>query len=143
MPTCGLGLAESERALPGMVERLEKLLAEVGLAGEEIIIRSTGCPNGCARSSSSEIGLIGKGVKQYVLTVGADYVGSRVNEILIPKVKEDEVVPRISQLLTLWKEQRAEGEGFGDWSHRVGIEKLRDLLGVVVVKKAAGDAEEE
>ena len=103
----------------------------------------TGCPNGCARSSSSEIGLIGKGVKQYVLTVGADYVGSRVNEILIPKVKEDEVVPRISQLLTLWKEQRAEGEGFGDWSHRVGIEKLRDLLGVVVVKKAAGDAEEE
>lgn len=139
LPLCGLAMSESERVFPSIMEGLE----QAGHGDAKVIIRMTGCPNGCARSSSSEIGLIGKGVKQYVLTVGADYVGTRVNEILIPKIKEEEIVPRIAQMLTLWKEQRTEGEGFGVWSHRVGIEKLRDLLGIVVVKKAGADEDAE
>ena len=60
MPTCGLGLAESERALPSFINRIEKLTAELGLAGEEIIIRSTGCPNGCARPYMAELAFVGK-----------------------------------------------------------------------------------
>lgn len=138
LPLCGLAMSESERVFPKIMEGLE----QAGHGDDPVVIRMTGCPNGCARSSSSEIGLIGKGVKQYVLVVGADYVGTRVNEILIPKVKEDEIVPRISQMLTLWKEQRSEGQGFGEWAFATGIEKLRDLLGVVVVKKAASEDED-
>lgn len=137
LPLCGLAMSESERVFPKIMEGLE----QAGHGDDPVVIRMTGCPNGCARSSSSEIGLIGKGVKQYVLVVGADYVGTRVNEILMPKVKEEEIVPRVSQLLTLWKQHRSPGQGFGEWAFATGIEKLRDLMGVVVTKKAADEEE--
>lgn len=135
LPLCGLAMSESERVFPKIMDGLE----QAGHADDKVIIRMTGCPNGCARSASAEIGLVGKGVKQYLLTVGADFVGTRVNETLLPKVKEDELVPRISQLLNLWKQHRAEGQGFGDWAHATGIEGLRSLMGVVVEKKAAAE----
>lgn len=138
LPLCGLAMSESERVFPAIMDGLEK----AGHADDKVIIRMTGCPNGCARSASAEIGLVGKGVKQYLLTVGADFVGTRVNETLMPKLKEDEIVPRVSQMLNLWKEHRADGEGFGVWAHRTGIEKLRELMGVVVTKKAAAEDEE-
>lgn len=130
LPLCGLAQAESERVFPDVMAGLEK----AGHGDAPVVIRMTGCPNGCARSSSSEIGLIGKGPDRYVLTVGGDYNGARFNEILIPTLKMPDVVPTISALLTAWKDQRAEGETFGDWSHKQGVDALRDLIGVEAAK---------
>jgi sulfite reductase beta subunit-like hemoprotein len=126
LPLCGLAQSEAERALPSVMDGLEA----AGHGDDEVVIRMTGCPNGCARSSSSEIGLIGKGPDRYVLTVGGDYNGTRVNEILIKTIKMPDVVPTISALLTAWKAEREAGESFGDWSHRLGVDALQEKLGI-------------
>ncbi len=61
LPTCGLAVAESERYLPSLITELEASLARHDLAEDEITIRMTGCPNGCARPYIAEIGLVGRG----------------------------------------------------------------------------------
>jgi sulfite reductase (ferredoxin) len=125
LPLCGLAQSEAERYMPRLMEQLES----AGFANEDVMIRMTGCPNGCARSSSSEIGLIGKGPGRYTLCVGGDYLGTRVNQKLINTLKEEDIVPTLSILLSTWKDERNPGEYFGDWSARVGVEKLRELVG--------------
>jgi sulfite reductase beta subunit-like hemoprotein len=124
LPLCGLAQAESERALPGLMTALEA----AGHGDADVSIRMTGCPNGCARSSSSEIGLIGKGPGRYQVLVGGDYNGARLNESLFPVMKIEEIIPTLARLLDLWKAGRQAGERFGDWSHRIGVEQLRSLL---------------
>jgi sulfite reductase beta subunit-like hemoprotein len=126
LPLCGLATSEAERYMPTLMDQLEA----AGFGNEDVIFRMTGCPNGCARSSSSEIGLIGKGPGRYTLTVGGDYLGTRVNEKLMATIKEEDIAPTIGKLFTLWHEQRAEGERFGDWSKRVGVPALQEALGV-------------
>ena len=81
LPTCGLALAESERYLPDLVTALEERLAAHGLAEDEIVIRMTGCPNGCARPYLAEIGLVGKGPGRYNLYLGAAFDGSRLSKL--------------------------------------------------------------
>ncbi len=78
LPTCGLALAESERIMPEVLTRIEKLLAETGLAGEEIIVRMTGCPNGCARPYMAELALVGKAPGKYQLYVGGNESSTRL-----------------------------------------------------------------
>lgn len=124
LPLCGLALSEAERYFPQVMEELEA----AGHGDAEVIIRMTGCPNGCARSTSSEIGLVGKGPGRYVIHTGGCYNGTRLNEILLPVVKEPDVVPTLVALLNLWKAERAEGERFGDWSKKVGVEALKEKL---------------
>ncbi len=124
LPTCGLGLAESERALPGMVERLEKLLAEVGLPGEEIIIRSTGCPNGCARPYMAEIAFVGKAPGRYQVWLGGDVSGTRLNKVWKDVVKEPELENEFRPVFTRFAKERNAGERFGDWSQRVLLKEL-------------------
>ncbi|HEX7653536.1 MAG TPA: NADPH-dependent assimilatory sulfite reductase hemoprotein subunit, partial [Verrucomicrobiae bacterium] len=119
LPTCGLGLAESERALPGMVDRLEKLLAEVGLANEEIIIRSTGCPNGCARPYMAEIAFVGKAPGRYQVWLGGDVAGTRLNKLWKDVVKEPELETEFRPVFTRFAQERQAGERFGDWCQRV------------------------
>jgi sulfite reductase (NADPH) hemoprotein beta-component len=119
MPTCGLGLAESERALPGIINRIEKLAAELGLAGQEIIIRSTGCPNGCARPYMAEIGFVGKAPGKYQLWLGGDVSGTRLNQVFKEVIKEAELEAELKPLLTRWRDQRHPGERFGDFATRV------------------------
>lgn len=126
LPLCHLATSEAERYMPSLMEQLEAL----GHGDDDVMIRMTGCPNGCARSSSSEIGLIGKGPGRYTLCVGGDYLGTRVNQKFIATIKEQDIAPTISKLLTLWRERRNEGEYFGDWSARVGVDALRELAGV-------------
>jgi len=124
LPTCGLGLAESERALPGMVARLEKLLAEVGLPGEEIIIRSTGCPNGCARPYMAEIAFVGKAPGRYQVWLGGDVSGTRLNKIWKDVVKEPELENEFRPVFERFAKERNAGERFGDWSQRVLLKEL-------------------
>jgi sulfite reductase (NADPH) hemoprotein beta-component len=119
LPTCGLALAESERMLPGLIDRIEKLCAEVGLAGEEIIIRSTGCPNGCARPYMAEIAFVGKAPGRYQVWLGADATGTRLNRIWKDVMKEADIETEFRPLLARYAEERNSGERFGDWCDRV------------------------
>ena len=126
LPLCPLAQSEAERVMPSFMAGLEAS----GHGDAEVTIRMTGCPNGCARSTSSEIGLIGKGPGRYILRTGGDWNGTRLNEELAPVVKEEEVVPLIGKLLDLWQAERTDGERFGDWSHRVGVAALRLKTGL-------------
>jgi sulfite reductase (NADPH) hemoprotein beta-component len=119
LPTCGLGLAESERALPGLINRIESLATEIGVGGEEIIIRSTGCPNGCARPYMAEIAFVGKAPGKYQLWLGGDVSGSRLNKVYKDVIKEADLETELRPLLTRWKNERVPGERFGDFATRV------------------------
>ncbi len=89
LPTCGLALSESERALPEMLERFETILEEAGLRDDAISLRVTGCPNGCARPYLAEIGFVGKAPGKYALYLGAKYNGTRLNRLFAPSVTLD------------------------------------------------------
>jgi len=119
LPTCGLALAESERMLPGLVDRIEKLWHEVGMAGEELIIRSTGCPNGCARPYMAEIGFVGKAPGRYQLWLGGNVSGTRLNRLFKDVVKDNEVENELRPILARYASERTSGERFGDWCDRV------------------------
>ncbi len=119
LPTCGLALAESERMLPGLIDRIEKLCAEAGLAGEKIIIRSTGCPNGCARPYTAEIGFVGKAPGRYQVWLGGDVAGTRLNRVWKETVKESDIESELRPVLTRYANERFNNERFGDWCDRV------------------------
>jgi sulfite reductase (NADPH) hemoprotein beta-component len=119
LPTCGLALAESERMLPGLVDRIEKLCGEVGLDGQEIIIRSTGCPNGCARPYTAEIGFVGKAPGRYQLWLGGNASGTRLNKVFKDVVKEADIETELRPILARYAKERDNGERFGDWCERV------------------------
>jgi sulfite reductase (NADPH) hemoprotein beta-component len=118
LPTCGLALAESERMLPGLIDRIEALCAEVGLAGEEIIIRSTGCPNGCSRPYTAEIAFVGKAPGRYQVWLGGDSAGTRLNRLWKDLVKDPEIENELRPLLARFASGRNAGERFGDWCDR-------------------------
>ena len=119
LPTCGLALAESERMLPGLIDRIEKLGGELGLGGEEIIIRSTGCPNGCARPYMAEIAFVGKAPGRYQLWLGGNAAGTRLNRVFKEVIKETELEAELRPILTRWKAERQPAERLGDFSARV------------------------
>ncbi|HAV65014.1 MAG TPA: NADPH-dependent assimilatory sulfite reductase hemoprotein subunit [Verrucomicrobiales bacterium] len=123
LPTCGLGLAESERYLPGLIDRIEKLCDEAGIGGEEIIIRMTGCPNGCARPYMAEIGFVGKGPGRYQLWLGSNVAGTRLNRLWKEMVKDAEMEDELRPLLTRYAKERNGGERFGDWCDRVLLQE--------------------
>jgi len=137
MPTCGLGLAESERALPGLINRIEQLAAEIGVAGEEIIIRSTGCPNGCARPYMAEIGFVGKAPGKYQLWLGGNANGMRLNQVYKDTIKEADLETELRPLLTRWKAERASGERFGDFATRVLLPEAVALRAAATPSPAA------
>ena len=114
-PTCGLALAESERALPGLVGQLEKILENLDLAKEPITIRMTGCPNGCARPYMAEIGLVGKSAGKYNLYLGAGFEGQRLNKLYKESLTEEEVVKNLKPLFEQYAQERQTGEHFGDF----------------------------
>lgn len=119
LPTCGLGLAESERMLPGLISRIEKLGGELGLGGEEIIIRSTGCPNGCARPYMAEIAFVGKGPGRYQLWLGGNAAGTRLNRVYKEMIKEADVEAELGPIFERWRAERVANERFGDFAARV------------------------
>lgn len=119
MPTCGLGLAESERYLPGLMDRIETKLGSLGLSDEEIVIRMTGCPNGCARPYMAEIGFVGKGPGRYQLWLGGNVSSTRLNRVYKETVKDAEMDAELGALFERWKNTRVGTERFGDWAARV------------------------
>jgi sulfite reductase (NADPH) hemoprotein beta-component len=119
LPTCGLGLAESERYLPGLITRLESLLAEVGLTGQEITIRMTGCPNGCARPYMAEIGFVGKAPGRYQVWLGGNEASTRLNQLYRDMVKDADMENELRPLFSRYAQERLAEERFGDWVARV------------------------
>ena len=123
LPTCGLALAESERALPGLVDRIEKLCGDLGLGAEEIVIRSTGCPNGCARPYMAEIAFVGKAPGRYQLWLGGNASGTRLNKLFKDVLKEAELETELRPLLARFATERTLSERFGDWCDRVVLKE--------------------
>ena len=119
MPTCGLGLAESERYLPTLMGEIEGVLGELGMPDEEIIIRMTGCPNGCARPYMAEIGFVGKGPGRYQIYLGGNESCTRLNRLYKDGVKEPDMVKELRPLLERFRAERHGLERFGDWVERV------------------------
>jgi sulfite reductase (NADPH) hemoprotein beta-component len=121
LPTCGLALAESERYLPSLVTALEECLASNGLADDEIVIRMTGCPNGCARPYLAEIGLVGKGPGRYNLYLGAAFDGSRLSKLYAESVDHNGILGKLSPLFAAYAAERRPGERFGAFVIRAGF----------------------
>lgn len=124
MPTCGLAVAESERAMPAIIDQFEQELARLGLTEEVFTTRMTGCPNGCARPYNSDIGLVGKTLGKYTILVGGRVLGDRLNFIYKDLVPADQVVETLLPLLVYFKQDRQDDETFGDFCHRKGLEDL-------------------
>jgi sulfite reductase (NADPH) hemoprotein beta-component len=119
LPTCGLSLAEAERYLPSLIDQIEALCGEVGLADQEIVIRMTGCPNGCARPYMAEIGFVGKAPGRYQIWLGGNAPGTRLTRVWKEMVKETEIVNELRPVLGRYASERNSGERFGDWVERV------------------------
>jgi sulfite reductase (NADPH) hemoprotein beta-component len=123
LPTCGLALAESERYLPDLLTRLEDVLEQFGLREDEITIRMTGCPNGCARPYVSEIGLVGRTPGIYNLYLGGAHEGTRLNKLHRRDVDGDGIVAALSPLFESYAKERTDKERFGDYVIRAGVVK--------------------
>ncbi|HEY0423952.1 MAG TPA: NADPH-dependent assimilatory sulfite reductase hemoprotein subunit [Rhodopila sp.] len=123
LPTCGLALAESERYLPDLITRLEDEMERFSLRDDEITIRMTGCPNGCARPYVSEIGLVGRTPGIYNLYLGGAHEGTRLNKLHRRDVDGDGIVAALSPLFASYAKERTGNERFGDYVIRAGIVK--------------------
>jgi sulfite reductase (NADPH) hemoprotein beta-component len=119
LPTCGLALAESERTLPDLLTRFEGLLTEVGIKDHEVIIRMTGCPNGCARPYMAEIAFVGKGPNRYQIYLGGNEPSTRLNRVYKDSVKGEDLLNELRPLLVRYRQERSPNERFGDFCARV------------------------
>lgn len=120
LPTCGLAMAESERYLPELISKLELSLEEYGLRHDSVVMRMTGCPNGCARPWLAEVALVGKAPGAYNLLLGGGHHGHRLNKIYRYSIKEHEILSILKPLFKRWSLERNDGEPFGDFCIRIG-----------------------
>lgn len=116
--TCPLALAEGQRYFPTLLSKIESILQEHGLQNEEIIMRMTGCPNGCARPFAAEIGFVGTSYGHYNLYLGGDKVGERLNWKYKDNLDETAILSELNLLFQTFKKERRNGEGFGDFADR-------------------------
>lgn len=126
-PMCGLALTESERVLPQVIGRLETQLARLALTDTTIAVHMTGCPNGCARPYTPDIGLVGRASGKYSIFLGGNPQGTRLAFLYRDMVPFDDLIPSITPVLEDYKAQRAPSESFGDYCHRLGNEALPKL----------------
>jgi sulfite reductase (NADPH) hemoprotein beta-component len=123
LPTCALALAESERFLPGLVTDIEDILDSAGLREEDIVVRMTGCPNGCARPYLAEIGFVGRSPGLYNLYLGAAFDGTRLSKLYAQDVNREQILKLLKPIIQRYAKERSDGEHFGDFVIRAGIVK--------------------
>ena len=131
LPTCGKALAEAERVAEPLIADIEKVMQQQGVIDDRIAIRLAGCPNGCSRPYGGDIGIVGRTPETYALYIGGDFEGTRLNEKVFDKVPFDGLPQALEPMFALWKNNRNNGEGFGNFCHRYGV---------AAVKQAAVDA---
>lgn len=139
LPTCGLAVAESERALPALVDEIEQAAARLGLADERISIRMTGCPNGCARPYVADIAFVGRSMDQYLLLVGGQSNGTRLNTAYKDLVHGGDLVAEVTALFDHFRSERAGDETFGDFCQRLGVDALRARADQHLAQQRASD----
>ncbi len=122
-PTCGLAMAESERYLPELITKLEDCLEDNGLKQDSIVMRMTGCPNGCARPWLAEVAFVGKAYGAYNMYLGGGYHGQRLNKLYRSSIQEEEILEIMKPMLKRYAMEREQGERFGDWVIRAGYIK--------------------
>ncbi len=125
LPTCGLATTESERALPGVVERIDALLAKLGMAEETFVIRMTGCPNGCARPYMAELGFVGYSPETYQIWLAGCPNQTRLARVYEEKLKLNDLEKFLEPLFVFFRDKKQESETFGDFCHRVDFDALR------------------
>lgn len=119
--TCPLALAEAQRYLPSLIDKIEPLLEKYSLRNDEIVLRMTGCPNGCGRSPAAEIGFVGTAYGQYNLHIGGDRTGERLNTKYKDSLNEEQILETLDELFSVFVNERKDGETFGDFSNRKWI----------------------
>ena len=122
-PTCPLAMAEAERFLPEFVTEVEKIMSSHGVGNEEIVLRVTGCPNGCGRAMLSEVGLVGKAPDRYNLHLGGNRTGTRIPRMYRENISSAVILSVLDELIGRWSPERTDGEGFGDYLIRAGVVK--------------------
>jgi sulfite reductase (NADPH) hemoprotein beta-component len=120
LPTCGLAMAESERYLPDLIGKIEKILTRHGLQDEPITIRMSGCPNGCSRPYIGEIALTGRAPGKYNLYLGGGFHGQRLNKMYLENVGEAEILSALDGVIARYASERLPGERFSDFTIRAG-----------------------
>jgi sulfite reductase (ferredoxin) len=129
LPTCGLAVAESERAIPGLLDQLEAELETLGVSGEPLTVRMTGCPNGCARPYTADIAFVGRSLGLYNVYVGGGLAGDRLVDLYRADVPMEEIVETLRPLLQRWATERRDGEGLGDFYQRLmGLRAVRSTV---------------
>ncbi len=134
LPTCGQALGEAERVLPAVIDELEKLLADTGNEGQAIRLNMTGCPNGCARPYSAEIGIVGRTKKTYDLYLGGSAGGDRLAQRVRADIPLDELTAHLRPLLERFADDGS-AVGFGDWCHAQGVTTLETWLPAPTVRR--------
>ncbi|PMB44382.1 sulfite reductase, ferredoxin dependent [Fischerella thermalis CCMEE 5205] len=125
LPTCGLAITESERAIPGILERIRALLNKVGLPNEHFVVRMTGCPNGCARPYMAELGFVGSAPESYQVWLGGSPDQTRLAKAYIDKLHHNDLETFLEPIFVYFKKSRKKGESFGDFCDRVGFDAIR------------------
>lgn len=126
LPTCGQAITESERAMPEIAAEVQNELSRLGLPREIVHLRTSGCPNGCSRPYTAEIGIVGASVNMYTLYLGASTLGTRLGQVFAQNVKREAILDKLRPALEFFRERREPGETFGDFCDRVGMEALRE-----------------
>ncbi|KAK9234411.1 hypothetical protein V1525DRAFT_59689 [Lipomyces kononenkoae] len=122
-PTCAVAMAESERYFPIFISKLESYLEELGLRHDSVVMRMTGCPNGCVRPFLAEVAMVGKAYGVYNIMLGGGYTGQRLNKLYRSSVNEEQALTLLKPLFKRWALEREEGEHFGDFLIRSGVIK--------------------
>jgi sulfite reductase (ferredoxin) len=128
LPSCGLALTEAERVREDIVGAIAARLERWGLERERLSVRITGCPNGCARPYSGDIGIVGRVPGFYSLYVGGDFEGTRLNQAIAERLDIAGLAEALDPLFALFAGSRNPGEGFGDFCHRIGIPALQRAI---------------
>jgi sulfite reductase (ferredoxin) len=140
LPTCGLALSEAERFMPSLLPQLERAFASLGLENEAPVVRITGCPNGCARPYTAEVGIVGRSGDNYVLYLGGSHLGTRLGFVVADLVPSKEIISTLYPTLIAFRSERESGEHFGDFCHRLGPERLRQLVNQHEANEKSGAA---
>jgi sulfite reductase (ferredoxin) len=127
LPTCGQAITESERIMPEVVADVQAELNAAGLSEQVVHLRTTGCPNGCARPYTAEIGIVGASVDMYSIYLGGTPVGTRLAKLFAQNVKRGQLATRLRPVIEQYRDRSEPGEEFGDFCYRVGIEELKKV----------------
>jgi sulfite reductase (ferredoxin) len=127
LPTCGLAITESERAIPGILERIRSLLNKLGLQNEHFVVRMTGCPNGCARPYMAELGFVGSAPESYQVWLGGSPDQTRLAQAYVDRMPDRDLETFLEPIFVFFKQERKPEESFGDFCDRVGFEAIRQF----------------